>query len=121
MRFIYHNKNKKSEKGVKSNNAQPRVTVVGKFENEILSISVARCSKSDPFVKKKGIEIANQRLNQGKVHVVLSCKELTGKRFVNIAKNISNHVENNYMNLNKKDLNFEISNINLIKETNEAI
>jgi len=44
-----------------------RTTVVGSFhENGDLEVAVARCSKKDSFIKRKGAKIAEGRLAGGK-------------------------------------------------------
>ena len=65
--------------GFHSENTGPnevRITVVGKYENDILQLSTARCSKQDQFSRKKGMEIATSRLDSDDIHIQF---KFTGK------------------------------------------
>lgn len=48
-----------------STHQKNKVTVVGKFENSVLKLSVARCGKNEAYKAEKGIALAKDRLNHG--------------------------------------------------------
>lgn len=72
-----------------------RVTVVGTHSEGVLKIAVARCSKKDSFIKKKGRMIAEGRLAANKLHSLHQLDTCEVVDFVNIAKTISDEVTNN--------------------------
>lgn len=63
-----------------------RVSVVGEFKNGILGLAVARCSKKDSFIRKKGRAIAEGRLNKGKLYKAIFMEECDSPTFVEEAK-----------------------------------
>ena len=75
-----------------------RVSVVGQYDNNILSIAVARCSNKDNFIRKKGRMIAEGRLRKGKVFLVRNMVTCSSSDFVNIAKEIIKDVETGELN-----------------------
>ena len=79
----------------KPNATKVRVVVVGEYdqENRILNLAVARCSKRDSFVRKKGRGIAEGRLSKGKYFDQISMEEMPSfPMFMRIAKDIAEFV-----------------------------
>jgi hypothetical protein len=76
----------------KSNNGT-RVTVIGQHADNMLKIGVSRCSKSDAFMKDKGVKIAESRINGGKSYMTIPMESCDGKTFNILAKGISERVE----------------------------
>jgi hypothetical protein len=69
-----------------------RVAVVGEYSKKVLKIAVARCSKKDSFIRKKGKAIAEGRLAKGKIHSSYKLEECPISMFIEIAKNVSEEV-----------------------------
>lgn len=72
-----------------------RVSVVGEHSDGVLKIAVARCSKKDHFVKKKGRTIAEGRLKKGKYYQKIQMRKCNISTFVSLAKAIAKHVSKN--------------------------
>mgnify|MGYP006931611145 CR=1 FL=1 len=65
------------------------VSVVGQLKDGQLSVATARCSKKDPFSRKRGRTIAEGRLNAGILYDVYDCPSgLKAEEFINLASNI---------------------------------
>lgn len=71
-----------------------RVTVVGKHEDNKLSIAVARCSSKDQFIRKKGRAIAEERLANNKTYLQVEMPHCDVRTFLTIAKGVTSEVEN---------------------------
>lgn len=77
-----------------SKGSKARVTVVGDIQDGVLKIAASRCSDTDAFCKRKGVEIASRRLSKGKtVFEQPVAEEFGAKDFVHIASTISQVVE----------------------------
>ena len=63
-----------------------RVVVVGTHSEGMLNIAVARCSKKDNFIKKKGRMIAEGRLLKGKFFKTIPLETLSTTEFIRIAQ-----------------------------------
>ena len=83
--FVFHTKN------LSKNSQQPRVTVVGRpdEDNKVLLIAVARCSKNDHFNKKTGRQIATDRLNNGQIIAKVPVNETSLTNFIACAQAVS--------------------------------
>ena len=55
----------------------PRVTVAAKVEGNVMTLSTARCSKKDQFVKKTGRQLALERLENNQVISTMNIPENT--------------------------------------------
>lgn len=69
-----------------------RVSVVGQFNGNSLQIAVARCSKKDQFIRRKGRLIAEGRLEKGKLYSDIPMNECTSETFVKYASKICQEV-----------------------------
>lgn len=65
-----------------------RVTFVGNFTDGVLKIAVARCSKKDQFIRRKGVQIAEGRLSKNKLVFSQEMPNCTGAEFVEISKSL---------------------------------
>ena len=72
-----------------------RVSIVGEYSEGVLKIAVARCSNKDNFHKKKGRMIAEGRLAKNKLFDIIKMQDCSIRKFVEIAKKISQTVANN--------------------------
>ena len=74
-------------------NSSVRVAVVGTYNEGVLTCAVARCSNKDNFSKKKGRELAEERLTKGNYYQRVQLDSCDAKQFVNIANGIIKQVE----------------------------
>lgn len=72
--------------------------------NDILNIAVARCSKKDQFVKKKGRELAEKRLNANELYCKYRVKDCKGKEFMQIAEKVAKEVTNSIIVYNESPI-----------------
>ena len=70
-------------------NRNERVTFVGDFQNGILNIAAARCSKKDQFSRKKGTQIATGRLNKHRLVYSTPLKECSNNDFLNVVRDLT--------------------------------
>ena len=70
-----------------------RVAVVGECKDGVLKVAVARCSKKDSFIRKKGRAIAEGRLLKGKLHSSYPMDTCDYTNFIEIAGKIVNEVK----------------------------
>jgi len=75
----------------KPNNGS-RATVVGNHSEGILTLGVSRCGKKDAFDKKKGVTIAESRINGGKHYMKIPMETIDGKIFGMIAAGVAQRV-----------------------------
>lgn len=59
-----------------------RLSFAGVHKEGVLKIAVARCSKKDTFVKKKGRAIAEGRLHKDKIYHSIPLEICDGRDFV---------------------------------------
>ncbi len=71
---------------------QPRVCVVGEYENGTLKLAASRCSLKDRFVRKKGRELAKKRLKNNKHIVTYKINNIDSQIFHELADIIINNV-----------------------------
>jgi len=65
-----------------------RISVVGQYEEGILKIAVARCSKKDTFIRRKGRAIAEGRLFKNKLYTAVPMQACDIVAFVDVAKQV---------------------------------
>jgi hypothetical protein len=75
----------------KPNNGS-RVTVIGKHEDNVLTIGVSRCGEHDAFNRAKGVKIAESRIEGGKHYMKIPMQERNPKVFDMIARGIADRV-----------------------------
>jgi len=73
-------------------NSQSRVTIVGEYNDEGLSVTAARCGKRDNFSKKIGRAIASGRFNKNHFCLQIPTEERTVANFLNIANNLADQI-----------------------------
>lgn len=73
-------------------NRNERVTFVGEFENGLLKIASARCSKRDQFNRKKGRKIAEGRLLKDKIVFKQEMVECSPTNFLDITRTLSSEI-----------------------------
>lgn len=80
----------------KGENFTPRTTVVGRTNQETgeFELAVSRCSHKDQFIKARGRLIATNRLEKGLLYRAVDAKTITGRDFVEMAKQISEELSN---------------------------
>jgi hypothetical protein len=66
-----------------------RITVVGEYQDGILKLATACCSKKDQFMRKKGRSIAEGRLAKNKIMDIISLDYCSGNDFVDFAQALS--------------------------------
>lgn len=69
-----------------------RVTVIGEHRDNVLTIGVSRCGSHDAFNKKKGVKIAESRIDGGKYYMKIPMVERNAKVFDTLARGISERV-----------------------------
>lgn len=83
--YYYHSK---PEEGTN------RITVAGQWNNGILDLAIAKCSKRDQFKKEMGRTISQSRLFKGKIYKSVLVDQFTGKVFVEAARAVAKEAGN---------------------------
>lgn len=77
----------------KADETKNRVSIVGECVNGTLKIAAARCSSKDNFVRKKGRELAEQRLANNQIYFQCKTESCDIKQFLYLAKSIAKEIE----------------------------
>jgi hypothetical protein len=72
-----------------------RVTIVGEHKDGKLKLAASRCSNKDNFSRKVGRELAEKRLQEGKIIAEIPMLACNSKLFVQFAISMADVVRDN--------------------------
>ena len=76
-----------------------RVSIVGECTDGVLKVAAARCSSKDNFVRKKGRELAEKRLQSNELCFEIPADKCDVRTFIVIAKGLCQQIKNSPQNL----------------------